>query len=78
MLPLPSLVRVGTGGASEPESRFAEGRGADGDRDIPGRGGIGGGGSLDGGGTMRAKKVRPCVLHIQIITHKNLRMLYSL
>lgn len=53
MLPLslPSLVRTGTGGTSTADSRFDEGRGADGDRVIPGKGGIGGGNSLDGGGT---------------------------
>lgn len=51
MISLLALARVGIGGASEFDSRFGEGRGAEGDRCIPGRGGKGGGASFDGGGT---------------------------
>jgi hypothetical protein len=58
VLSLLALARVGMGGVSEPNSRVGEGRGAEGDRCIPGSGGKGGGASLDGGGTVEHKQVR--------------------
>jgi hypothetical protein len=59
VLSLLALARVGIGGVSKPDSRFGDGRGADGDRCIPGSGGIGGGASLDGGGTVE-QEIRTC------------------